>query len=48
MTGPKSSEVEVSAAERRRQWSTAEKLAMVRETYDAGMTVSLVARRHGI
>lgn len=34
--------------ERRRRWTTAEKLAIVQETYDGGTTVSLVARRHGI
>ncbi|MGC0055728.1 IS3 family transposase (plasmid) [Brucella pituitosa] len=34
--------------ERRRRWTTAEKLAMVQETYEAGATVSLVARRHGV
>jgi len=48
MTSSKSEEPEVLGAERRRRWSAAEKLAMVRETYEPGMTVSLVARRHGI
>ena len=48
MTSPKSKGVEVLAAERRRRWSAAEKLAMVRETYELGMTVSLVARKHGV
>jgi transposase len=48
MTGPKSKEVEVLGAEHRRRWSASEKLAMVRETYEPGMTVSLVARQHGI
>ena len=48
MTGPKSKAVEVLDAERRRRWSAAEKLAMVRETYQPGMTVSLVARKHGV
>jgi transposase len=48
MTSPKSKEVEVLGAERRRRWSAAEKLGMVRETYEPGMTVSLVARKHGI
>src|SRR2546423_14258815 len=48
MTSPNSKEGEVLGAERRRRWSTAEKLAMVRETYEPGMTVSLVARKHGI
>ena len=48
MTGPKSKEAEVLGAERRRRWSAAEKVGLVRETYEPGMTVSLVARRHGI
>ena len=48
MTSPKSKEIEVLGAERRRRWSGAEKLAMVRETYEPGMTVSLIARQHGI
>lgn len=34
--------------ERRRRWSAGEKVAIVAETYEPGMTVSLVARRHGI
>lgn len=38
----------LTGPERRRRWSTAEKLALVRETYEVGATVSLVARRHGI
>jgi len=48
MTSPKNEEVEVLGAERRRRWSAGEKLAMVRETYEPGMTVSLVARRRRI
>jgi transposase len=48
MTSPKSKDVEVLGAERRRRWTAAEKLAMVHETYEAGMTVSLVARKHGV
>lgn len=48
MTSSKSNEVEVLGAERRRRWSAAEKVAMVRETYEPGMTVSLVARKHGV
>lgn len=48
MTSAKNEEVEVLGAERRRRWSAGEKLAMVRETYEPGMTVSLVARRHRI
>ena len=48
MTSPESKEIEVLGVERRRRWSVAEKLAMVRETYELGMTVSLVARKHGV
>jgi transposase len=48
MTSPKSKEIEVLGAERRRRWSGAEKLSMVRETYEPGMTVSLIARKRGI
>ena len=48
MTSPKSKDPEVLGAERRRRWSASEKLAMVRETYEPGMNVSLVARRHGV
>ncbi len=48
MTGniPKS-EV-LNGPERRRRWAPAEKVAIVTETYEPGVTVSLVARRHGI
>lgn len=38
----------LSGPERRRRWSTAEKLAIVQETYEPDITVSIVARRHGI
>jgi len=38
----------LSGPERRRRWSTAEKLAIVQETYEPDVTVSIVARRHGI
>lgn len=41
-------EVVTVSEERRRRWSTAEKAALVRETYEPGMNVSLVARRHGV
>jgi transposase len=34
--------------DRRRRWSTEEKQALVRESYAPGMTVSQVARKHGI
>lgn len=38
----------LSGPQRRRRWGAAEKVAMVAETQEPGMTVSLVARRHGI
>ena len=38
----------LSGPERWRRWSPVEKLALVQETYEPDMTVSLVARRHGI
>lgn len=48
MTSHKQDGVEVLGAASRRRWTAAEKLAMVRETYEPGMSVSLVARKHGI
>src|SRR5689334_19538080 len=48
MTG-KIEHVEViTSVQRRRRWSAEEKAAIVRETYAPGMSVSLVARRHGV
>lgn len=38
----------LSGPERRRCWSTADKLSIVQETYEPDVTVSIVARRHGI
>ena len=41
--------VEVIASDqRRRRWSAAEKQALVRRTYEPGMSVSLVARQEGV
>ena len=34
--------------QRRRRWPAEEKAAVVRETYESGRSVSLVAREHGI
>ncbi len=48
MTGTISKSEVLSGPERRRRWTAAEKLALVAETYEPGMSVSLVARRHGI
>lgn len=41
-------EVVTVSEERRRRWSAQEKAALVKETYEPGMSVSLVARKHGI
>lgn len=41
-------EVVTVSEERRRRWSAQEKAALVKETYELGMSVSLVARKHGI
>ena len=38
----------ITSVQRRRRWSTEEKVRIVEETYLPGNTVSLVARRHGI
>ena len=38
----------LTGPERRRRRTPAEKLAIVAETHEPGVTVSLVARRHGI
>ena len=38
----------IASVQRRRRWSAEEKAAIVQETYAHGMSVSLVARRHGI
>ena len=38
----------ITSVQRRRRWTAPEKVRMVEETLKPGMTVSLVARRHGI
>ena len=48
MTGSNFKMEVLSGPERRRRWSTAAKLAIIQETYEADATVSIVARRHGI
>ena len=46
---PRAERVEViTLVQRRRRWSTEEKVRIVEETYLPGNSVSLVARRHGI
>ena len=49
MTDTKAEKTEViTSTQRRRRWSPAEKRSIVQETYEAGMSVSLIARKHGI
>jgi transposase len=48
MTGHNPKSEVLAGPERRRRWAAAEKLAMVAETHEPGVTVSLVARRHGV
>jgi transposase len=38
----------LAGPDRRRRWSAEEKLAMVRESFELGKTVSMVARQHGV
>jgi transposase len=38
----------ITSAQRRRRWTASEKVRIVEETFEPGMTVSLVARRHGV
>ena len=48
MTNP-SNRVEVNTSiQRRRRWTGLEKVRMVEGTFEPGMTVSLVARQHGV
>ena len=38
----------ITSVQRRRRWSTTEKVRLVEQTMQPGSSVSLVARRHGI
>jgi transposase len=38
----------ITGRERRRRWSTAEKLRLVGETHEAGASIRAVAARHGL
>jgi transposase len=38
----------ITGRERRRRWSTAEKLRLVAETHEPGTTIGAVAARHGV
>lgn len=40
--------MEIMTGDVRRRWTTEQKLAIVQETYEPDVTVSIVARRHGI
>ena len=49
MTNNKQEVMEVlTGPERRRRWSADEKLAMVRESFEPGKSVSMVARQNGV
>jgi transposase len=48
MTGNNAKSEVLRGPERRRRWAAAEKIAIVAETREPGVTVSLVARRHGV
>ena len=47
MTNPTDRVEIITSVQRRRRWTASEKVRMVEETFEPGMTVSLVARRHG-
>jgi transposase len=48
MTNP-ADRVEIfTSVKRRRRWTASEKVRIVEETFEPGMTVRLVARRHGV
>src|SRR5207249_5155518 len=38
----------ITSVQRRRRWTASEKVRMVEETFEPGMTVNLVARRRGV
>ena len=38
----------ITSVQRRRRWTAPEKVRMVEETFEPGMTVSLVIRRRGL
>jgi transposase len=48
MTNPPNHIEVVTSVQRRRRWTASEKVRMVEETFEPGMTVSLVARRYGV
>jgi len=48
MTGNRDRVEVITSVQRRRRWTAEEKVAIVQETYSPGMSVSMVARRHGV
>src|SRR4029077_6651555 len=48
MTNPTNQIEIITSVQRRRRWAASEKVRMVEETFEPGMTVRLVARRHGV
>ena len=48
MTNPLNCVEVITSIQRRRRWTALEKVRMVEETFEPGMTVSLVARQHGV
>ena len=48
MTGNRDRIEVITSVQRRRRWTAEEKMAIVQETYAPGMSVSMVARRHGV
>ena len=48
MTNPTNRVEIITSVQRRRRWTASEKVRMVGETFEPGMTVSLVARQHGV
>src|SRR2546427_3057334 len=48
MTNPTDRVEIITSVQRRRRWTASEKVRIVEETFEPGMPVSLVARRHGV
>ena len=48
MTSQRATVEVITTDQRRRRWTVAEKQALVRRTYEPGMSVSLVARQEGV
>ncbi len=48
MTNPSNRVEVITSIQRRRRWTALEKVRTVEETFEPGVTVSLVARQHGV